>query len=51
MSDMLHMSLYRIGTMGLHQCLWMRINKLKMIIILIHLMMMRFYCHPPLLTV
>ncbi|KAL5848946.1 hypothetical protein ACOSQ4_006959 [Xanthoceras sorbifolium] len=51
MLDRLHMSRYRIGTTGLHRRLWMRINKLKMVIILIHLMMIGFRCHPPLLTV
>ncbi|KAL5824804.1 hypothetical protein ACOSQ3_020867 [Xanthoceras sorbifolium] len=40
MSNILHMSSYQIEITGLHRCLWMRIKKLKMVIISIHLMMM-----------
>ncbi|KAL5766554.1 hypothetical protein ACOSP7_017171 [Xanthoceras sorbifolium] len=36
-SHMMNMSLYRIGTTGLHRRLWMIISKLKMVIIPIHL--------------
>ncbi|KAL5745572.1 hypothetical protein ACOSP7_026718 [Xanthoceras sorbifolium] len=32
-SHMMNMSLYRIGTTGLHLRLWTTINKLKMVII------------------